>query len=227
MSTRYPVSDLKKKRVIVIIGICLNLSPRLRTIAFSIVQKSITHVSPYNFPLDGEVSNLLRTCFGLVVRRCILATGKSQTYYVLATGKQRILAYLTCLFDRLAQRDHHVWISHHAVNYNHEISCSNGCITELADESVTDWHQSVISAHHPPRRVVIQSPTSQSTSPSVNHTSTSRQLVVVPANAPPQTDLGTALIADWLLTASFIYGLLSSSAAVYLVVMESYIIATI
>ena len=96
------------------------------------------------------------------------------------------------------------------------------CVTELADESVTDaietymdWHQAVVSSQQPPQRV-LNPPTSPSTfsAPTSVDNTTSRQLVVVPANSRPHEHLSSALIADWLLAARFIHGPLSSCASV-------------
>jgi len=93
----------------------------------------------------------------------------------------------------------------------------DGRVTELADESVTDtyldWQQRVISPRQPPQQV-RHPPTSPSTfsEPASDDHTASHQLVVVPASSRRQTDLGPALIADWLLTARLIHGLLSSCA---------------
>jgi len=94
--------------------------------------------------------------------------------------------------------------------------------SELSDESATDaeqyvhdvdWQQQrppVGSPHQPPQRA-LNPPTSPSSSPTadtsdVDRTTTSRQPVVVPADAPSHTHLDSALIADWVLTARFLYG---------------------
>ena len=94
-------------------------------------------------------------------------------------------------------------------------------VPELADETLTDafetyidWQQPGTSPRRPPQQV-IGPPTSPSPSSAptfVDHTS--RQLVVVPANAQSRMDSRSALIVDWLLAARFIHGLLSSSNVV-------------